>query len=69
MKNDLSQKIYGNMMFSMCSVKMLFLFSTNMKLLFCKKSKVDLFRKNAPKDGISDITEKMIFILKVILAF
>ena len=46
------------MMFSECSVKMEFLFPTNMKLPFCQKSKDDLFPKNAPKDDISNITEK-----------
>ena len=30
MKEDLSQKIHGNMMFSVCSAKMVFLFHTNM---------------------------------------
>ena len=45
-------------MFSECSVKMEFLFPTNMKLPFCQKSKDDLFPKNAPKDDISNITEK-----------
>ena len=39
-------------------VKVVFLFPTNMKLLFCQKSKDDLFAKNPSKDGISDITEK-----------
>ena len=39
-------------------VKVVFLFPTNMKLPFCQKSKDDLFPKNAPKDDISDITEK-----------
>ena len=34
MKDDLSQKIPGNM-FSVCLVKVVFLFPTNMKLLFC----------------------------------
>ena len=58
MKDTLSQKIHGNMMFSVCSVKMVFLFPTNMKLPFCQKSKDDLFPKNTPKDGISGITEK-----------
>ena len=31
MKDDLSQKIHGSMMFSVCSVKMVFLLPTNMK--------------------------------------
>ena len=58
MKDDLSQKIHGNIMFSVFSVKMVFLFPTNMKLPFCKNSKGDLFPKNAPKDDISGITEE-----------
>ena len=57
MKDDLSQKIHGNMMFSVCSVKMVFLFPANTKLPFCQKGKDDLFPKNGPKDGISGITE------------
>ena len=43
---------------SVCSVKMVFLFPTNMKLPFCQKSKDDLFPKNIPKYDISGITEK-----------
>ena len=39
-------------------VKVVFLFSTNMKLPFCQKSKYDLFLKNTPKDDISSITKK-----------
>ena len=39
MKNDLSQKIHGNLIFSVYSVKMVFHFSTNMILPFCQKSK------------------------------
>ena len=39
-------------------VKVVFLFPTNMKLPFCQKSKDDLLPKNAPKDSISDTTEK-----------
>ena len=58
MKDDLSQKIHGNMMFSVCSVKLIFLFPTNKKLPFCQKAKDDLFPKNAPKDDISGITGK-----------
>ena len=45
-------------MFSVCSVMMVFLFPTNMKLPFCQKSKDNLFSKNTPKDNISGITEK-----------
>ena len=45
-------------MFSVCSVKMVFLLPTNMKLLFCQKSKDGVSSKNKTKDDISDITEK-----------
>ena len=45
-------------MFSVCSVKMLFFFPTNMKLPFCQKSKDDIFPKNTPKDDISSIIKK-----------
>ena len=58
MKDELSQKIYGNMMFSVCLVNMVFFFPTNIKLPFCQKSKDDLFQKNTSEDGISAITEK-----------
>ena len=58
MKDDLSQKIPGNMMFSVYSVKMVFLFPTNIKLSSCQKSKDDLLPKSTHKDDISDITEK-----------
>ena len=58
MKDHLSQKIHGNMVFSVCSVKTVFLFPTKMKLSVCQKSKDDLFPKKAPKDGICDITGK-----------
>ena len=58
MKDDLSQKMHGNVMFSVCSVNLVFLFPTNMKFPFCQKSKDDLFPKNTPKDDISSITEQ-----------
>ena len=58
MKDDISQKINGNMMFSAYSIKMVFLFPTNMKLLLGQKSRDDLLPKNALKDDISGITEK-----------
>ena len=48
----------GNMMFSVCWIKIIFIFPTNLKLSFCQKSKEDLFPKNAPEDYISGITEK-----------
>ena len=63
-KDDLPQKIYGNMMFSVCSVKLVFLFPTNMKWPFCQKRKDDLFPKNTPKIDISSITEKDVFVLE-----
>ena len=40
MKDDLSQKIHGNMMLSVCSVKMAFLFPTNMKLGITEKDDI-----------------------------
>ena len=57
-KDNISQKIHGNMMFSVYSVKMVFLFPTIMKLRFCQKSKDDFLLKNILNDGISGITEK-----------
>ena len=45
MKDDLSQKIHGNI-------------PTNMNFSFCQKSKDDLFPINIPKDDVSGITEK-----------
>ena len=58
MKDELSQEIHGNLMFSVCSVNMVFLFPTNMKLPFCQKIKDDIFPKNTSEDGITGITEK-----------
>ena len=58
MKDDLSQKIHGNMMFSLHSAKVVFLFPTNMKLPFCQKSKGYLLPKNTYKHGIPGITKK-----------
>ena len=58
MRDNISQKVHGNMMFSVFSVKIVFIFPTNMKLLFCQKSKDDHFDKNPSKDGISNITQK-----------
>ena len=58
MKDDPCQKIHGNMMLSVYSVKMVFLFPTNMKLPLCQKSKDDLLPKNTAKNDISGITEK-----------
>ena len=45
MKDNLSQKIHGNMIFYVYSVKMAFLFPTNMILPFYQKTKDDLFLK------------------------
>ena len=45
MKDDLSQKIHGNMMFSVYSVKTVFRFPTNMILPYCQKNKDDLLPK------------------------
>ena len=42
MKDVLSQKIHVNMTFSVYSVKMVFLFPTNMILPFCRKSKDEI---------------------------
>ena len=58
MEDDLSQKMHGNIMFSVCLVKMEFLFPANMKLPFSQKGKHDLFAKNSPKDDIFGINEK-----------
>ena len=45
-------------MFSVYSVKMLFVLTTNMKLPFCQKSKYYFLPKNTLKDDICSITEK-----------
>ena len=58
MEDDLSQKVHGNMMFSLCPVKIILLFRTSMKLPFCQQSKEDLSPKNTREDDISGITEK-----------
>ena len=58
MKDDLSQKIHGNMIFSAYLAKMVPLFPTKMKLTFCQKIKDYLLPKNALKNGISSITKK-----------
>ena len=42
MKDDLSQKIHGNMIFSVYPVKMEFLFPANMILPFCQEREDDL---------------------------
>ena len=48
MKDDLSQKTHGNMIFSVYSVKVVLLFPTNMILTFyypIKKAKIIFLRK------------------------
>ena len=64
MKDHLSQKIHGNMILSVCSVKILFLFPTNMILPFWHKSKVDLLPKTKLKITFSISLKNMIFILE-----
>ena len=46
------------MVFSVYSVKMVFLFPTNMILLFCQKGTMIFSRKNSLQNDISGITEK-----------
>ena len=36
MKDDLSQRLHGSMMFPVYSIKMVFIFPINMKLPFCQ---------------------------------
>ena len=68
MKDDLSQKIRGNMIFSLFSVKMIFVFPTNIILHFCQKSKDVLFRKKKQLKVIFPVLlKKMIFILENIV--
>ena len=73
MKDDLFQKIHGNMMFSVYSEKMALLFPTNMKLPLRQKSKDDFLPKNTLKDDISSFfssLKKMTLILnKMMLSF
>ena len=52
MKNNVSQKVDRNMTFSVYSVKMVFLFPTNMILPFCQKAKMIFSQKNTLKDDI-----------------
>ena len=56
MKDDISQKTDGNMVFSVCSVKMVFLFLQIWNYPSVRKAK--MIPKNKPKDDISGITEK-----------
>ena len=64
MKDDLSQKIHRNMMFSVCSVKMIFLFPTNMKLHSVKKPKMIFSWKIHLKVTFPALLKKKIFILE-----
>ena len=57
MKANFSQKIHGNMMFSVSLVKVVFPFPSKRNTVN-QKSKDDLITKNTPKDDISGITEK-----------
>ena len=57
MKDDLSQKLHGNLVFYVYSVKIPF--SKNMILPFFQKGTVDFFRKKKIKDDISRIIEKV----------
>ena len=54
MKDDLSQKIHGNMIFSVCMYKC---YKYDITLLL-KKAKIIFSRKNTLKADICDITEK-----------
>ena len=45
MKDNLSQKIHGNMILFIYLIKMVFLFPRNMILPFCQESKDDLLPK------------------------
>ena len=55
MKDVLSQKVPGNVIFSIYLVKMVILFPANMIL---KKAKMIFSRKSVLKDDISGIIEK-----------
>ena len=57
MKDDLSQKNTSEYDVFSIFGKDGISFPANRKLLFCQKSKDDLFAKNTPKDGISGITD------------
>ena len=52
MKDDLSRNVHGKMIFSIYSVKILFLFTTNMILPFCQKSQDGFLLKHTLKDDI-----------------
>ena len=65
MKDDLSQKVHGDMVFSAYSMNMVFLFSRNMILPFCQKKQ----RWSSPERIHCKMTssvslKKMIFILE-----
>ena len=57
-KDFLSQKVHGNMIFSVYLIKTLFLFLANMILPFCQNKKMILSKKRRLKDDISCIIEK-----------
>ena len=50
--------MHGNMIFSICSVTVVFVFPTHMILPFCQKSKNGLFPKNTLKDDIFGVIGK-----------
>ena len=58
MKDDISQKIHGNMMFSVCWKSSYFFFLQIWNYPSVKKTKIIFSRKNTHKDDISGITEK-----------
>ena len=62
-KDDLSQNVHGNMIFSVYSVKIVFLFPTKMILPFCRKSKDDHLPKNTLVTFLVSL-KKMVFILE-----
>ena len=55
LKDDLSQTIHRNMIFSVYLVKMVFFFPTNMYYPSAKKPMTIFSQKNKLKDGISSI--------------
>ena len=50
MKDDFSQELQGNTIFSLYSVRIVSLFPTHVMSIFCQKSKDDLSRKKMKKD-------------------
>ena len=61
-KDNLSQKIHRNIIFSVYSVKMVLLFPTDIILSFCQKSKNNLLQKKMTwwqkQDDIFGVTKK-----------